>query len=255
MSHAHSARLVGMISHPVVNSVVVRSFSSSASLLSTSAIRLSFPSALSSSFSSSSSSSPSSFSARSHFSPHSLHSRSSAVRGCPACRSFSTSGSTTVIDSKLEDEGSDDDFKAKAKKPVPSSSSSSSSSSAASDVITSDVNSHDVFLYMKGNPSAPKCGFSANVVRILQHLNAPFSSRDVLEDPAIREAVKAYSDWPTLPQLYVKGEFIGGSDIITQMFKSGELEKTLRTANAIQSTSPSTPSSTTASQQGQGAAQ
>lgn len=145
-----------------------------------------------------------------------------------------------------------------AKAKVPSSSS-SSSSSAAADVIASDVNGHDVFLYMKGNPSSPKCGFSANVVRILQHLHAPFSSRDVLEDQAIRDAVKAYSDWPTLPQLYVKGEFIGGSDIITQMFKSGELEKTLRTAGVVQPTTPTTTSNdsnnSAASQQGQGAAQ
>jgi len=148
---------------------------------------------------------------------------------------------------------------AKAKVPPSPSPSSSSSSSAASDVIASDVNGHDVFLYMKGNPASPKCGFSANVVRILQHLHAPFSSRDVLEDQAVREAVKAYSDWPTLPQLYVKGEFIGGSDIITQMFKTGELEKTLRTAGVIQPP-PSTPTTSdnndnTASQQGQGAAQ
>ena len=88
---------------------------------------------------------------------------------------------------------------------------------------------------MKGDPAAPKCGFSANVVRLLQHLKAEFASRDVLSEPAVREAVKRYSDWPTLPQLYIAGEFIGGSDIITQMFKSGELEKMLSKAGAIQS--------------------
>ena len=118
---------------------------------------------------------------------------------------------------------------------------------------------------MKGNPSAPKCGFSANVVRILQHLQCSFSSRDVLEDPAIREAVKAFSDWPTLPQLYVRGEFVGGSDIISQMFKSGELEKLLAHAGAIQSSpaaagassssSTTTPLSTAQQQTGQGSAQ
>ena len=115
----------------------------------------------------------------------------------------------------------------KAKPPSPS------SSSSASDLISSDVLGHPVFLYMKGNPAQPKCGFSANVVRILQHLGASFSSRDVLEDGEVREAVKKFSDWPTLPQLYVGGEFVGGSDIITQMFKNGELEKILQQAGAI----------------------
>ena len=100
---------------------------------------------------------------------------------------------------------------------------------------------------MKGDPSSPKCGFSANVVRLLQQLKAEFASRDVLSEPGIREAVKRYSDWPTLPQLYIAGEFIGGSDIITQMYKSGELQTMLSKAGAIRS-------SGTAGQQQQAAA-
>ena len=99
---------------------------------------------------------------------------------------------------------------------------------------------------MKGSPASPKCGFSANVVRILQHLGAAFSSRDVLEDPTVREAVKQFSDWPTLPQLYVNGEFVGGSDIITQMFKSGELEKLLVQAGVVPQQQQSAASSATA---------
>jgi len=88
-------------------------------------------------------------------------------------------------------------------------------------------------LYMKGTPDAPRCGFSANVVKILQHLNSEFSSVDVLQNDSIRQAIKTFSDWPTLPQLYIKGEFVGGSDIISQLFKSGELKQLLKEAGAI----------------------
>lgn len=100
-------------------------------------------------------------------------------------------------------------------------------------LIKQDITSHSVFLYMKGTPDSPRCGFSANVVKLLKHLGAEFSARDVLADDTMREAVKQYSDWPTLPQLYVSGEFVGGSDIVTSLFKSGELEKLLTEAGAI----------------------
>ena len=172
-----------------------------------------------------SSASSSVFLSRSSFSSVSFS--SSSLR-----RSFSSAPAASV-ESRVSSDGSHSDFSARSK-PSAGGAGSGDSSSDASGVISSDVSSHDVFLYMKGNPASPKCGFSANVVRILQHLRAPFSSRDVLEDPAVREAVKAYSDWPTLPQLYVKGEFVGGSDIITQLFKSGELEKMLTQAGIIQ---------------------
>lgn len=81
----------------------------------------------------------------------------------------------------------------------------------------------DVVLFMKGVPAAPQCGFSAAVVQILSQLAVPFQSVDVLSDPQIREGIKVFSDWPTIPQLYVKGEFVGGCDIVREMFKAGEL--------------------------------
>ena len=139
--------------------------------------------------------------------------------------------SAVEVESRVSSDGSHSDFAGRSK---PSTGSPSSSSDVSVELISRDVSAHPVFLYMKGSPASPKCGFSANVVRILQHLGASFSSRDVLEDPAVREAVKQYSDWPTLPQLYVKGEFVGGSDIISQMFKSGELEKLLTQAGVVQ---------------------
>lgn len=89
------------------------------------------------------------------------------------------------------------------------------------------VKSHDVLLFMKGSPLFPQCGFSSKAVAILQHLNAEFDSVDVLQDQEIRQSIKAYSDWPTIPQLYVKGEFVGGSDIMMEMFESGELAQLL----------------------------
>jgi len=85
------------------------------------------------------------------------------------------------------------------------------------------VTSNDVVLFMKGTPNAPKCGFSASVAQILSALKAPYKSVDVLADGEIREGVKTYSNWPTIPQLYVKGEFLGGSDIVREMFNAGEL--------------------------------
>jgi monothiol glutaredoxin len=94
--------------------------------------------------------------------------------------------------------------------------------------IQSDIASHPVMLYMKGTPMFPQCGFSARVVQILTHMGVPFQSANVLEDMELREGIKEFSQWPTIPQLYVKGEFVGGCDIITEMFQSGELETLLK---------------------------
>ena len=90
--------------------------------------------------------------------------------------------------------------------------------------IDQDVSSNDVVLYMKGTPVFPQCGFSATVVQVLSHLGVKFKGIDVLQDPGLRQGVKDYSDWPTVPQLYVKGEFVGGCDIIREMYQSGELQ-------------------------------
>ncbi len=89
--------------------------------------------------------------------------------------------------------------------------------------ISDIVTSHDVVLFMKGTPLFPQCGFSSKACAILDHIGVEFSSVDVLQDPEVRSGIKAFSDWPTIPQLYVKGEFIGGSDIMMEMFEAGEL--------------------------------
>ena len=94
--------------------------------------------------------------------------------------------------------------------------------------IQSDITDHPVMLYMKGTAMFPQCGFSARVVQILNHLGVPFSTANVLEDAALRDGIKQFSSWPTIPQLYVGGEFVGGCDIITEMFQSGELESLLK---------------------------
>lgn len=99
-------------------------------------------------------------------------------------------------------------------------------------IIKEHVESNPIMLYMKGNPSMPMCGFSARVVQTLQAEGVDFSSVNVLDYPEIREGVKKYSEWPTIPQLYVNGEFIGGCDIITQMHESGELADLLKTAKS-----------------------
>ena len=89
-----------------------------------------------------------------------------------------------------------------------------------------DNNSKDpVVLYMKGNPTFPQCGFSSTVVQILKHIGANFQSYDVLQDENLREGIKSFSNWPTIPQLYVNNEFVGGCDIIREMFESGELKE------------------------------
>ena len=89
--------------------------------------------------------------------------------------------------------------------------------------IESDIADNDVVLYMKGSPVFPQCGFSAAVVQVLTHLGVRFRGIDVLADPEIRDGVKSFSNWPTIPQLYVKGEFVGGCDIVREMFENGEL--------------------------------
>ena len=93
--------------------------------------------------------------------------------------------------------------------------------------IGETVADHPVVLFMKGVPEEPRCGFSAVVVQILNHLNVDFVGVDVLQDENLREGIKTFSDWPTIPQLYVKGEFVGGADIIREMFQTGELKPLL----------------------------
>jgi monothiol glutaredoxin len=93
--------------------------------------------------------------------------------------------------------------------------------------IKRTIDEHEVVLFMKGEPGAPECGFSATVVKILNYLGIDFVGVDVLKDPAIRAGIKGFSDWPTVPQLYVRGEFVGGADIVREMFQSGELKSLL----------------------------
>ena len=92
------------------------------------------------------------------------------------------------------------------------------------------VKANDVLLFMKGSPLFPQCGFSSRAIQILDELEVPFETVDVLQDQEIRQGIKAYSDWPTIPQLYVRGEFVGGSDIMIEMFESGELKQLLDAA-------------------------
>jgi monothiol glutaredoxin len=89
------------------------------------------------------------------------------------------------------------------------------------------VDASDVLLFMKGSPLFPQCGFSSRAIAILNHLGVEFDSVDVLQDQGVRQGIKAFSDWPTIPQLYVKGEFVGGSDIMMEMYESGELAQLL----------------------------
>lgn len=93
--------------------------------------------------------------------------------------------------------------------------------------VKKDISEHGVLLYMKGERNAPECGFSAAVCRVLDQLGVAYETRNVLADPALREAVKQHSNWPTIPQLYINGEFIGGCDITLEMSKNGELQKLL----------------------------
>ncbi|KAI8103099.1 hypothetical protein M9434_005884 [Picochlorum sp. BPE23] len=112
-----------------------------------------------------------------------------------------------------------DDFKPKIK--------TDNVSGSVDDVIDADVTSHKVFLYMKGVPEAPMCGFSNMACRILDAHNIQYGSRDVLSDPELREGIKKYTSWPTIPQVFIGGEFVGGSDILLDMHQSGELKKAL----------------------------
>jgi len=91
--------------------------------------------------------------------------------------------------------------------------------------ISEIVKAHDVVLFMKGTPLFPQCGFSSRAIAILEHLGVDYDSVDVLQDQEVRQGIKAFSDWPTIPQLYVKGEFVGGSDIMMEMFEAGELQQ------------------------------
>ena len=97
-------------------------------------------------------------------------------------------------------------------------------------LIDEQVKGNDVFLYMKGTPDFPQCGFSNQVIQILNYLGVDYKSANVLESQELREGIKAYTNWPTIPQLYVKGEFVGGADIITEMFQAGELQQHLTEA-------------------------
>lgn len=104
---------------------------------------------------------------------------------------------------------------------------------AAQDSIKSAVENNDVVLFMKGTPVFPQCGFSSVVARVLDHLQVDYESVNVLEDDEVRQGIKTFSNWPTIPQLYVKGEFVGGCDIIKEMFESGELQSYLRDKGLI----------------------
>ena len=106
--------------------------------------------------------------------------------------------------------------------------------SEAKSRIADIVTSNDVVLFMKGTALFPQCGFSSRAVAILQHLNVDFETVDVLQDQGVRQGIKAYSDWPTIPQLYVGGEFVGGSDIMMEMYESGELKELFEKQGAAQ---------------------
>jgi monothiol glutaredoxin len=99
--------------------------------------------------------------------------------------------------------------------------------------IQSEITDNPVMLYMKGSAQFPQCGFSSRVVQILNHMGVKYTTANVLEDPALREGIKQFSNWPTVPQLYVGGEFVGGCDIVTEMFQSGELQELISEEAAV----------------------
>ena len=101
------------------------------------------------------------------------------------------------------------------------------------ELISNEINNNEVCLFMKGTPDAPQCGFSMAVSNVLKHLNVNFKGINVLEDEKLRQGIKDFSDWPTIPQLYVKKEFIGGCDIVKEMFEKGELKKLFEEKNII----------------------
>jgi monothiol glutaredoxin len=98
--------------------------------------------------------------------------------------------------------------------------------------IKQQIDANNIILYMKGNAALPLCGFSAQAVNLLKSCGATFATIDVLQDEDIRSGIKVYSNWPTIPQLYIKGEFVGGSDIITEMYETGELQRMVEEAQA-----------------------
>ena len=102
--------------------------------------------------------------------------------------------------------------------------------SSIEDRIRAEIDAHPVVLFMKGTPQFPMCGFSGQVVQILNYLGVPYKGVNVLEDEGVRQSIKEYSNWPTIPQLYVKGEFIGGCDITREMFQAGELQTHMQQA-------------------------
>lgn len=102
------------------------------------------------------------------------------------------------------------------------------------EAIKKAVTDNDVVLFMKGTPTFPQCGFSSVVARVLDHVGVEYAAVNVLEDHAVREGVKAFSDWPTIPQLYVKGEFVGGCDIIKEMFEAGELQQLMKDKGLVE---------------------
>jgi monothiol glutaredoxin len=101
---------------------------------------------------------------------------------------------------------------------------------AINQFIENEVKANDVVLFMKGTPQFPQCGFSGQVVQILDHLGVSYKGYNVLENAELRDGIKAYSNWPTIPQLFVKGEFVGGCDIVREMFQAGELQQALKDA-------------------------
>ncbi len=109
-----------------------------------------------------------------------------------------------------------------------------SAENSVAERITQDISDNDVVLYMKGSPVFPQCGFSAAVVQILTMLEVKFKGIDVLTDPSLRDGIKQFSEWPTIPQLYVKGEFVGGCDIVREMYEAGELAELLRSKGVLQ---------------------
>ena len=106
-------------------------------------------------------------------------------------------------------------------------------SDSVTERIKSDITENPVLLYMKGTPVFPQCGFSAAVVQILTTIGVKFKGVDVLSDPEIREGIKVFSNWPTIPQLYVKGEFVGGCDIVREMYENGELQDYLKEQGVV----------------------
>ena len=109
------------------------------------------------------------------------------------------------------------------------------------DAIAEAISEHDTILFMKGTPEAPACGFSARTVAMLQSLQAPFAAVDILPDPRIRQELSAFSGWPTIPQLFHEGELIGGCDIVTEMYESGELAEALGSENSADEPTPPQP--------------